>query len=71
MPASSVTIKKVSHAEKDLLSNFLQKYDKENLEKINKEIELNKASHNDKMLMMIESYHKRVEEFIKEPSLKT
>eukprot|EP00347_Sterkiella_histriomuscorum_P009583 403340649 len=71
IPSSSKTIKKVTQFEKQVLSNLLNQYDQDNLDKINQELELNKASKNDKLIRMIDLCQSKTDEYIKEPQKKT
>lgn len=57
--------------EKKVFTGLLKVYDQENLEKINKEIELNKASRHDKFIHLIENTQANTTEYIREPARKT
>jgi hypothetical protein len=60
-------VKRVSNFEKEVLSGLLRHYNSENLEKINKELELKKASRHDELLRIIQEYKDNVFNFVKEP----
>ncbi|CDW73576.1 UNKNOWN [Stylonychia lemnae] len=71
LPASSAIVKRVTNFEKDVLSSLLNQYDQDNLDKINREIELNKASKHDKLIQLINHCQSNTLDYIKEPQKKT